>query len=205
MTDLHDKEKGKKIGGKRIWLITDTHFNHDKMPLYCGRPENHTEIIGNNLLNTVFMEGDVLIHLGDICIGKDEEMHELYIEPLKCKKWLIKGNHDHKSDSWYLSHGWDWVGFKFQNKYFGKNIMFSHAPVLYTEEQSALFGSESFDINIHGHFHNKLSRLEEKRWVVADEEYRNKHDLAKLTYRHKLLAIEYTDYQPVQLKTFLNL
>lgn len=34
----------------KIWLTTDTHFNHKKMIEYCGRPENFEEIIKKELL-----------------------------------------------------------------------------------------------------------------------------------------------------------
>ena len=186
----------------KIFLTTDTHFYHDKMPLYCDRPENHTELIGELLLTAGFTENDVLIHLGDICVGKDELAHENYIKPLKCKKWLIRGNHDSKSNNWYLQHGWDWVGFMFQDRIFGKNILFSHTPILYVEQQSGLWGTGSFDLNIHGHYHNTLHRLQEGKFLSDQEKQRNT-ELANITSRHKLLAIEYTEYKPVLLEKFI--
>lgn len=189
----------------KIYLTTDTHFYHDKMTQYCHRPENHTEITGNNLLalNGHMTSSDVLIHLGDICIGKDEEAHELYIEPLRCKKWLIRGNHDSKSNLWYLAHGWDWVGYKFQDILFGKSILFSHTPVEYRETPSLLWGSDAFDLNIHGHYHNTLHRLQEARFISRVEAERN-IELKNITERHALLALEYTDLKPVLLEDFLN-
>lgn len=188
-----------------IFLITDTHFYHDKMVQYCDRPENFSDLIGTQLFLLCNNPDDVLIHLGDICVGRDEEAHREFIEPLQCKKWLIRGNHDTKSNTWYLSHGWDWVGFMFQDRFFGKNILFSHTPMRYQEIQSSLYGTESFDINVHGHFHNNLHRLLEKKWATPDEEERNRVDLSNLTPKHKLLAIENTGYHPVLLDKFLNL
>ena len=188
----------------KIYLITDTHFFHDKMPLYCGRPENHTEVTGGNLLKLQVEPSDALIHLGDICVGHDEKAHELYIRPLKCKKWLVRGNHDNKSDSWYLNHGWDWVGYKMQGRYFGKNVLFSHCPERFLEVEQGLWGAGNFDLNIHGHFHNTLHRLQEGKWATPDEKERNAVDLANITERHKLLAIEYTEYKPVLLEHFIQ-
>jgi calcineurin-like phosphoesterase family protein len=181
----------KKMG--KIYLITDTHFNHANMVQYCGRPKNFSESIGLGLLTAGFTKDDVLVHLGDVCIGKDAETHAKYIEPLKCKKWLLRGNHDKKSNSWYLSHGWDFIGETFVGYYFGKNIMFSHTPQ-----------KGDFDLNIHGHFHNNLHRLLEGRYVVEGEEERNREDLLTLTPKHKLLAIEETNYKPVLLNTFIS-
>ena len=110
-------------------------------------------------------------------------MHEKYIKPLKCKKWLVLGNHDHKSNHWYLNNGWDWVGRQFKWKYGGKYILFSHIPQP---------DDRWFDINIHGHFHNSDHRKRELELVAI---YTNKH---------YLLAIENINYQPVLLTTILS-
>jgi len=158
---------------------------------YCGRPENFETLIWKELFR--LKTEDILIHLGDICIGKDDEIHQ-NIRQISCKKILVKGNHDRKSNNWYLEHGWDFVCDKFQDTYFGKKIMFSHVPAVDDGE---------FDINIHGHFHNTLHRLLEGKYVVDGEKERNERDLKVLTPKHKLLAIEYTDYKPVSLENFL--
>jgi len=185
----------------KIWIITDTHFNHEKIKQYCGRPDNFEELLFKNMMK--IDRNDVLIHLGDICIGKDAEMHEKYIRPLPFKKWLAKGNHDGKSDQWYLEHGWDFVASKFQGKYFGKTVVFSHQPQHYEEIVDLQFGAGSFDINIHGHFHNTLHRLLEGKFIVEGEKERNEIDLKNLTSRHKLLSVEETNYKPVLLEEFL--
>jgi calcineurin-like phosphoesterase family protein len=179
----------------KIYLIADTHFNHKNMVQYCGRPENFTELIGKHLLEVGFTEEDILIHLGDVCIGGDQLIHDLYIKPLRCKKWLLKGNHEHKSDTWYLRNGWDFVGDKLVKTIFTKTILFSHCPTK---------SCDWFDLNIHGHFHNNLHRLQEGRFVVEGEKERNEIDMANLTEKHKLFAIEETDYRPVLLETFLK-
>ena len=93
---------------RKYWIITDTHFGHDSMMKLCGRPEGFSEKILINLNRTVHCP-DVLIHLGDICIGKEEYWHSELMKWACCKKWLIRGNHDKKSDMWYLNHGWDFV------------------------------------------------------------------------------------------------
>ena len=95
---------------KKIWIITDTHLGHDNMVAYCGRPINHSDLILENLRNTI-RSGDVFIHLGDICFGDDENWHKALMcrIPIGVKKILIKGNHDKKSNHWYLEHGWDFA------------------------------------------------------------------------------------------------
>lgn len=182
---------------QKIWIITDTHLGHDNMVKYCARPENHSELILENLKKNIAAY-DILIHLGDICIGRDEEWHAKLFEALPfkgtyVKKILLRGNHDKKSDTWYLEHGWDIVAEKIENIYFGKRVMLSHTPAPRGE----------YDINLHGHFHNSLPRLLRKDWVTADEEERNKKDLGNLNPKSKLLAIEYTNYKPVLLSSLL--
>lgn len=177
-----------------IWITTDTHFGHEQMHSYCGRPEGFEGLILKHLVNTV-KQDDILIHLGDFCIGNDNFWHEKFMVDVACKKWLVRGNHDRKSNSWYLSHGWDWVGESYTDTYFGKKILFSHTPLPI---------NESYIWNIHGHFHNTLHRLLEKQWVSPDEEKRNEKDLGNLTPKHKLLSIEYTEYKPVNLKEFIK-
>ena len=57
----------------RIWLTTDTHFGHSKMVEYCGRPENFSDRILENF--KVIKEHDILLHLGDFCIGNELMWH----------------------------------------------------------------------------------------------------------------------------------
>lgn len=176
----------------KMYLITDTHFNHKKVIEYCGRPENYEQLLFSSMNNVP--EDSVLIHLGDVCIGKDNEMHEKYIKPLKCKKWLIRGNHDRKSDSWYYERGWDMVCDQLMLKRFGKRVLFSHMPqprLAVPSINPSVMGIPLFDINIHGHFHNTSHRsVEPELQRIYSKE-------------HKLLAVEYTKYQVVDAEKFI--
>ncbi len=129
----------------RIWVISDTHFGHQKMEKYCGRPKNFEEKIIKNL-HRLIKPSDVLVHLGDFSIGNNQEWHNRVLKPLQCKKWLVLGNHDRKSNSFYLCNGWDFVGRYILGTWYGKDILFSHVP----QWQSDL----PFNLNIFGHFHN---------------------------------------------------
>jgi len=188
----------------KVYLITDTHFSHtEKMMLYCNRPKDYEDRIIEGI--SKLKEEDILIHLGDVCIGDDKYNNRLFCEKCKARKILVKGNHDKKSNRWYLEHGWDFVCYKFQDKFFGKTILFSHQPQRYESDLvNTQYGAGNFDINIHGHFHNTLHRLLEGRYLVEGEKERNKEDLMVLTGFHKLLAIEYTNYKPISLEKFLK-
>jgi len=164
------------------YIIADTHFNHtDQMIAYCGRPENYNELLWKSFED--LQDDDIFIHLGDICIGKDSQVHDK-LQEFKFRKILVRGNHDRKTNTWYLNHGWDFVCEQFKDTLYGKNILFSHKPKAWDGE---------FEINIHGHFHNSDYR-------------RTDPELAKIkTGYHKLLSLEYEGYKPIKLDKFVNL
>lgn len=175
-----------------IWLTSDTHFGHANMIPYCGRPENFTDIELKNFKK--IPAEDMLIHLGDICIGKDEMWHSK-IQEIPCRKILVRGNHDEKSNSWYLSHGWDFVCETFTLKFHKKKIIFSHQPQQLGRN----------DFNIHGHFHNLLNRTQARKWVDESEKYQLNHKLEDLTMNHLNFSIEEANYKPLKLETFINI
>lgn len=161
----------------KIYIISDTHFNHDAIRTYCNRPDNHEKLLLSSLHQIT--NKDCLIHLGDICIGEDIKWHQ-EIKDLTCRKVLVVGNHDSKSWSWYMEHGWDFVCDSFRLKYCGKIIMFSHKP----EPWDGIW-----EINVHGHLHNLGHR---------DKEFK------ELKKWHRLYAPEDFNYRPIELSTFIQ-
>lgn len=161
----------------KAYIISDTHFNHEKIKTYCNRPDNHEELLWKSLLN--IKEEDCLIHLGDVCIGDDQMVHVSF-KDLKCRKILIMGNHDTKSWSWYMEHGWDFVCESFRLTYAGKIIHFSHKPEAW---------DGVWEINVHGHLHNLGHR---------ENEYKD------LKQWHRLYSPELMNYMPIELSTFIQ-
>lgn len=165
----------------KVWLTTDTHFGHKRMVEF-GRPEDHSERQLKYLVSEV-KPGDMLIHLGDFCIGNDQFWMEDFVNATPdVKRILVRGNHDHRSNSWYIDHGFHFVCHLFADTYFGKRILFTHIPWIKTN---------GFDFNIHGHLHTQDHRLSE----TADY-YDPKYNLK--------LAVEETDYKPVTLESFIT-
>lgn len=162
----------------KAYIISDTHFNHEKIIEYCNRPTDHEY----KMLKAMgeIRKGDCLIHLGDIGIGEDAMIHEEMIAPLDCRKILVMGNHDSKSWSWYMDHGWDFVCDSFKLKYCGKIICFSHKPQPWDGE---------WEINVHGHLHNLGHREKEFK---------------ELKQWHRLYAPELMNYQPIELSKFIQ-
>lgn len=161
------------------YITTDTHFFHkEKMLKWCGRPDDYEKRIikGFKSLSST----DILVHLGDICIGEDKYVHDKIISQIPCKKILVRGNHDKKSNTWYLRNGWDFVCTSFFDKCFGLKIMFSHRP--YTWDGI-------YDINIHGHLHNLGHRTDE---------------VDKMHCMNYLISLEKMGYYPISLRSIVD-
>ncbi len=166
------------------YLVSDFHLGHGR-EIEFGRPEGYEEKIFKGL-DSVPGERNILLCLGDICIGNDEMWHKELMKHVAAfrTKILIKGNHDHKSNTWYYDHGWDFVCKRFADKLFGKRILFSHVPQLYDKEK--------IDLNIHGHLHDNRHRGSSDDFNFENRVY-------------KLVSMEFSNYQSVNLKNFLNL
>ncbi len=165
----------------KLWLTSDFHFRHYRVIELEGRPNDYEIRIRNSLMRLT--KDDILINLGDICIGEDQLVHNWVFKKLKCRKILVRGNHDTKSDNWYLNNGWDFVCREFSGKYFGKNIIFTHIPKQYDQTM--------YDLNIHGHLHSNR--------------YRGSSDVSEFGGRkYCLISPEFNKYQPVTLKSLLQ-
>ncbi len=124
----------------KIWLIADTHFNHDAMVRLCGRPQNQTELIIKNWKAAV-SENDITIHLGDVIFNRPSELPQIMAQ-IPGRKNLILGNHDRNNSHWYMNRGFD---FACESMVF-RGIFYSHRPAQILPEGATL--------NIHGHLHN---------------------------------------------------
>lgn len=165
----------------KIYLISDTHFGHKNILKYCNRPEDFEKKIIKAFGK--IESCDLLIHLGDFCMGRDNFHHDI-IYRLSCKKVLVRGNHDKKSLNWYYDY-WDFVCDSFSLNYFGKRILFSHIPQVPQKDL--------YDLNVHGHCHtNKPKPRDDRVYDYYDETY------------HRLLSLEEQNYQPVLLNNFIK-
>jgi calcineurin-like phosphoesterase family protein len=165
-----------------VYLISDTHFNHQNIATYCQRPPDFTEIIIRNWKNVVGAD-DTIIHLGDVMIGKKSE----WIMPaLPGRKILIRGNHDRQwSNTKWMEMGFHFScdGLKFRNKWL-------------THEPSTSL-ADGCELNIHGHLHNI--------WHGFRPNHGQKEGNMRLNnHWQRLFAIEYTNYMPVEFNKFVG-
>lgn len=104
--DWHDNWYPEEDEDMKVYLISDTHFNHDKIATYCDRPSNFTELMIKNW-NQIVKPDDLVIHLGDVQIGKKSD----WIMPsLPGRKILVRGNHDRQwSNLRWMKAGFDFA------------------------------------------------------------------------------------------------
>ena len=155
-----------------IYVIADTHFNHENIIKYCNRPFKNASEMNEHIVkkwNSVVGENDTVYHLGDVGFGNDEEIQEL-LNRLNGDKILIKGNHDLRRGN----NGWLRVGFsKVYNKsVIINNMILTHYPIEVDEEY----------INVFGHIHDK----------PLDEKYNRDN--------HFCVSCDVVEYMPVKLE-----
>lgn len=139
-----------------IWLISDTHFQHENIIRYCSRPFSNAEEMDEVMIerwNSVVKPGDKVYHLGDVYMGDGSKMSSLFPR-LKGKKRLILGNHDDLK----RPMGSIRLGDVFEKIYLFRaftefGLMLTHVPV---HKESIIRAGEG-SVNVHGHIHEKPS------------------------------------------------
>ena len=128
----------------QTWIIADTHFFHENIGRYCNRPENwQTQIIQK--WNQLVQPDDVVFHLGDLALARKADVKEL-VEQLSGRIFILRGNHDRFSRTFYQSLGITLVSDPHEMLYLsGQRLIFSHRPILPLEPDA---------LNLHGHIHN---------------------------------------------------
>lgn len=127
-----------------IYFAADTHFGDDNIRRYENRPFADKEEMDNALVynwnNTVTDQDEVYI-LGDV--GADGYEAEI-LKKLNGTKYLIKGNHDTKTNEYYRS-----AGFK---EVYDMPVLFKNFWIL---SHDAIYVNSNMPYaNIFGHVHN---------------------------------------------------
>lgn len=158
----------------QTWIIADTHFFHANISVYCNRPDNWQALILENW-NRLVGSCDVILHLGDLALARKADLEHLSAQ-LPGQIYLIRGNHDRHSKTFYQSLGFQIVPDPYEMLHpSGKRLIFSHRPIL-------PLGLNT--LNLHGHIHNNPA--------------------PGLGQRHINLSIEVRQYRPWQLSEVLK-
>jgi calcineurin-like phosphoesterase family protein len=161
-----------------FYVISDTHFFHERILEFAGRPYDH-EVMMVKRWQRAVNEGDTVLHLGDLFFGGRagyDRFREEITPNLPGEKYIILGNHDKKR--------WDYaeLGFTvikpFEMLYRGWNVSFSHYPC---------FPKGTKDIHVHGHIHNH---------PYARGEYDRPKNIN--------VSVEVIDYRPHRVTRLLN-
>jgi calcineurin-like phosphoesterase family protein len=167
-----------------IWLISDTHFGHEKTctefkrkdgsplrPFRCA--EEMDEVMVKNW-NEKVKPNDKVYHLGDVVISRKSLS---ILSRLNGDKVLIRGNHDIFKLEEYAQYFRDIRGYHVLN-----GMILSHIPI--HEESLSRFGC-----NIHGHLHaNRVMGYN----IDIDKEI--------IDPRYHCVCVEHTDYSPILLE-----
>jgi calcineurin-like phosphoesterase family protein len=133
------------FNGKEF-VIGDPHFGHKNIIKYCERPFECEDAMDEVLIhnwNSVVKNGHIVYINGDFSMRGKEETTKI-ISRLNGIKYLIRGNHDTKSNNYYRQCGFDEVSaFPIIYKDF---YIISHKPCYMTPQMPYA--------NIFAHVHN---------------------------------------------------
>lgn len=82
---------------KKIYFIADTHFGDERILRYENRPFKSVDEMNSEIIkrwNECVQDEDTVYLLGDVG-------DEAFVKDLSGKKFLVKGNHDTKSNEFY--------------------------------------------------------------------------------------------------------
>lgn len=144
-TTYNDIEMGERK--QLIYVTADTHFGHEGIIDFCGRPFSDVEEMDREMLtkiNEIVTPKDVLYILGDFTHKSRSKIHpRVYRKLIKAKEvHLVLGNHDRQKDC--LMAGFDSVTWAAHIKFNHHHIVLSHFPMTNLPKSW---------INLHGHTH----------------------------------------------------
>ena len=164
---------------QKVFITSDTHFNHKNIIKYCNRPFDSVDEMNNVLIdnwNKSIDNNDIIIHLGDFGFnGYCPNSLQQIVANLRGRKWLILGNHDKKTLGF-----WEELGFKyvFRKPIILHNIILSHKPILKPKM-----------LNIHGHIHNKELKNKSKNHICVCVEKTNYYPILSEVLTKKQISI----------------
>ena len=131
-----------------IWIISDTHFGHENIIRYCGRPFRDAYHMNEAMIerwNAVVRPSDHVYHLGDV--ASSQQTLNYVMPRLTGHKRLVLGNHDNHAPiadyAQYFKKIMLWRKFD--------TLILTHVPLMLQN-----FPGKS-TVNVHGHIHEKPS------------------------------------------------
>jgi len=173
-----------------LYITSDQHFYHSKIIEYCKRPFKSVEEMNSKILenyNNIIKKDDIVIHLGDLSATVKTHIEEFkeILKSLNGKKILLRGNHDHLPDQFYLDCGFEVVG----DHMIVGDYFFSHYPLYKkskwcTEPEKRLiklYENSNCTKIIHGHTHNNVLKWDDNKFRINACVEMNNYNPVKIT------------------------
>lgn len=167
---------------RNIWVISDTHFNHENIIKYCNRPFHNVHEMNEAIVenwNKEIKPEDIVYHLGDVYFAKKADSTNI-LGRLNGRKRLILGNHDDGKNKILQATFQKILCWRMFSEF---GLVLTHVPI----HRASLFAhrAEQNLVNVHGHIHQNLVLLENQH---PDPKYKN-------------VSVEHTNYGPVNIET----
>src|ERR1035437_9480611 len=135
-----------------FFCLGDSHWNHANITVYeeearMNLPCDHNVVMVERWREVVG-EDDVVVHLGDLALGKNDDFARI-ADQLPGRKYILRGNHDKRSRAWYAEHGFTLIP-EFWVDYGSWKVRFTHRP-----DDEHKFVCYPKRLNVHGHVHSK--------------------------------------------------
>lgn len=139
-----------KFAPDNVWFTSDTHFGHEKIIKYSGRPFANASEMNEELIRRwreTVPEDGIVFHLGDFAYGGSRQWNDILCA-LPGRKYLILGNHDLGC----IRHGamsrFEMVTHQLYIRVGGQEIILNHNPFL-------CYGGAYRDVwQLFGHVHS---------------------------------------------------
>lgn len=169
-----------------IWLISDTHLNHDKLFIWEARGFTSVDEMNAAIIerwNAKVQSDDIVYHLGDFIMGDLEAGMEL-VSQLNGHIRLAIGNHDTDARLQKFKEIFDDIQFGYRVSNRRKTFLLTHYPQLTGNYD----GQPVF--SIHGHTHSFDPFCEHELMYNVNCESQNCtpvlwEDMLRQIYRHK--------------------
>jgi calcineurin-like phosphoesterase family protein len=163
----------------RLFVTSDTHFNHNKEFVYAARGYENPQVMTEDMIetiNSVVGPEGILLHLGDFCLNTTTEQYHDILRKLKIKElWMLWGNHNNPIQK-------NWGGTREQICAFNQGLFIKYLGHYFTFRRGKRafvcfhFPMTSFDgmshgsMHLCGHSHGDLaiSRPENKTHKILD-------------------------------------
>ena len=174
---------------REIFVASDHHFGHENIIGYCNRPFPNVDEMNEAMVerhNSVVRDEDIVYFLGDVYFGKRGKG---FLRRLRGRKRLVLGNHDDAKDSEIADNFQKILAWRMFPEF---GLLLTHVPVyrgIFLDEHSEERQGK-FDLNVHGHLHNKsvmMIKPRTKKTIIEDPRYR-------------CVSVEHINYTPINVE-----